>query len=79
MVQKKVLLDFGDVSDEAKTQEGINTFLSQSQFSNGKPLFPEDSANNLNILDTQKLVISKLQENVKIRRILSFSQKNPGS
>jgi len=64
---------------ETKTQEGINHFLINSQLNSEKPLFPEDLASkHSNILEIQKLLISKLQENVKIRRILTFSQKNPG-
>jgi translation elongation factor EF-Ts len=79
LVQNKISLDFSDVSNETKTQEGINHFLINSQLNSEKPLFPEDLASkHSNILEIQKLLISKLQENVKIRRILTFSQKNPG-
>jgi len=76
---KKTSLNLADISDEVKTQEGITNFLSQSQLILSNPLFPEDiSTQSLSILDSQKLIISKLQENVKIRRILTFSQTTPG-
>lgn len=80
VVQNRISLGFDDLSDEGKTQEGINAFLGNSKLNQDKkPLFPEDlSSKNLSILDTQKLLISKLQENIKIRRILTFTQKNSG-
>ena len=74
VVKKQVNLNFVDVSDETKTQDGIINFLSQSQLILEKSLFPEDTTvHNLSILDTQKLIISKLQENVRIRRILTVT------
>lgn len=73
-------MDLTDVGgDESKNQDKINDFMSKTQLSLEVPLFPEDvSSQNLTILETQKLVISKLQENVKIRRILTCSQTNAG-
>lgn len=82
IVENKTSLNFGDVANEEQTQNEILNFIGQYKLSpeNQLNLFQNEdkSSLDLNVLDTKKLIISKLQENIKIRRILTFSTNAPG-
>ena len=56
-------------SDQLEKQ--IEEFSAKNNLS--QALFPEHT--NLSITDTRQLVISKLQENIKIRRIMAIKQE----
>jgi hypothetical protein len=56
-------------SDQLEKQ--IEEFSAKHNLS--QALFPEHT--NLSISDTRQLVISKLQENIKIRRIITIKQE----
>lgn len=82
VVENRTSLNFGDVTNEEQTQKEILDFIGNYRLSpeNQLNLFQNEdkSSHDLNVLDTKKLVISKLQENIKIRRILTFSTNSPG-
>ena len=66
-------LNFADLKNEAELQNKISTFLS-SQSITQNPLFPDDpTLQTITLSELQKVVISKLQENIRIRRITSFT------
>ena len=69
-------INFSDLKNETDLQSKIATFLSGLSI-NQNPLFPDDpTLQTITLAELQKVVISKLQENIRIRRITTYTSPN---
>lgn len=64
-----------DFSQEEKIQTEIISLMSKINIKENS-LFPDNSMNNSSLEEIQKMVISKLQENIKIRRVMTYEISN---